>query len=108
MVNVHHVHNCGECVHSLDMKKFGGPGRRKCLKRRNSHKVSNVRICSPSTGDGCEYISDHAYAVKGMVNCMFRSVAYLVTKDDNIKASGCYYRDFENVRITQWYKQTNN
>ena len=86
-------------MHCMDMKKFGGPGRKKkcCLKRCcNSQNVSNNPVVV-DTKEHCHSTSeDHvfcelqclleqgrkAYVVKGDGNCMFRAISYLITNDE--------------------------
>ena len=107
--------DCGECVYCVDMKKFGGPGRKKkcCLKRRcNSQKVSN----NPVVVDGKEYChstsKDHVfsepkclleqgrkvYVTKGDGNCMFRAISYLMTDDEeNYSRVRLLLQRFENL-----------
>ena len=39
------VHDCGKCTNCLDMKKFGGPGRKKqrCAKRNCQAQKTRTR-----------------------------------------------------------------
>ena len=96
--------DCGECVYCLDMKKFGGPGRKKCCVSRkcNSHQHSaNSTVTADledqiqSTGadhpfDEPKFLLDQgrkAYRIKDDGNCMFRSIVYLATNNDENHAS---------------------
>ena len=127
-MNVHHD-DCGECVYCVDMKKFGGPGRKKkcCLKRRyNSQKVSTNPVavdgkerCHPTSKD--HVFSEpkclleqgrKVYVIKGDGNCMFRAISYLMTGDEeNYARTRLLLQRFEYGAIqrpTHQCKQTNN
>ena len=80
------------------MKKFGGPGRKKrcCIKRQcNSHESnSNSKVVADkiSPVSDARRTDEHrhlleqgrkAHRVKGDGNCMFRSIAYSISNDDD-------------------------